>query len=317
MYATVTENTNRPIICELESVSLQDSTMNYSVVGLLAFVFLASTSPIDDVAENYVIGGRAARTGQFPSIVSIRTNTNLHICAGNIMSDRWVVTSGSCAFFVNNRKDMYINVGTHQRNGGKKIRIARAITHPRYENIAFSYDIAVIQTRERIVFNNNVQPLRWPRSGNLPVGQTGRMVGWGWDRVSRIYMLVFPYLLISFTTFIHSFIKNPNPPNREVDLKWKDALIISANQCRQLQPPRQKAMVHEHSFCTRSPRGQGTCAHDQGGPLMARDGSVIGIISLGTGCGNRPDIYFNLWHGIKFIRQATQNQIPNMPQGSR
>lgn len=76
-------------------------------------------------------------------------------------------------------------------------------------------------------------------------------------------------------------------------------------------------MVHAHSICTRSPAGQGACVFDEGGPLMTQDGTVIGIVSYGTGCGQRPDVFFQLWHGIPFIRSATNNQIPNMPQGPR
>lgn len=61
----------------------------------------------------------------------------------------------------------------------------------------------------------------------------------------------------------------------------------------------------------------GACKLDSGGPLVDRDGTVIGILSktLPSCAQGLPDVYAKFWTGIPFFRQASQNAIPNLPAG--
>lgn len=154
-----------------------------SLLGLLACVLLTSASQIDIADDNYIIGGRAAVPGQFPSIVSLRTITNQHLCAGVIISDRWVASSGSCLFLLRSMR-FYIAVGSYRPNDGTRIRPSRIVFHPHFERRRFSFDIAIAQTQQKIVFNNRVQPIRWPTSTSVPNSQSVRVIGWGMDHVS-------------------------------------------------------------------------------------------------------------------------------------
>lgn len=62
----------------------------------------------------------------------------------------------------------------------------------------------------------------------------------------------------------------------------------------------------------------GACMGDSGGPLVDQQGTCIGIVSWGTPCASGfPDVFAKLWSAIPFIRQASQNTIPNLPQGPR
>lgn len=159
------------------------NTFNCLFICLLACFSIASASEIDDDVDNYVIGGRAAAVGQFTSIVSIRSSTNIHFCAGFILSDRWVVSAANCGFLLQ-AASPYIAVGAHRRTDGQRIRTARVILHPRYNRNTRAFDIALVQTQTRIPLNNRIQPIRWPRSANVPAGQTVRLAGWGMDHVS-------------------------------------------------------------------------------------------------------------------------------------
>ena len=103
------------------------NTFNCLLFGLLACVWLTSASPPDEAVDNYVIGGRAARPGQFPFVVSFRPPTNRHFCAGVILSDLWIATTWSCTSVL--RTGFYIAVGAHTQNDGQRIHSARIIPH--------------------------------------------------------------------------------------------------------------------------------------------------------------------------------------------
>lgn len=159
---------------------------NCSVFSLLTFFLLASAFEVDDTTDNYVVGGRATKPGQFPSIVSLRTTQNQHRCGGFILSDRWIASAASCVSFLD-RTRFYIIVGSHQRFDGHRILPARVIFHPNYEIPTYKFDIAVIQTQQRIGFNDRVQPIRWPQNANVPIGRTVRLAGWGLNHVRNHY----------------------------------------------------------------------------------------------------------------------------------
>ena len=44
----------------------------------------------------YIIGGRNAKNGDAPWMVSIRNNLPQFLCGGAILTSRWVITSAQC-----------------------------------------------------------------------------------------------------------------------------------------------------------------------------------------------------------------------------
>lgn len=89
---------------------------------------------------------------------------------------------------------------------------------------------------------------------------------------------------------------------------------MSSQGCVNRHGRRNGHLIQRQTICTVNPRGRGACTGDDGSPLTLRNGTVIGVVSHFTFCGQGlPDIYFDLWYGIPFIRQTTQ--ISNLPHG--
>lgn len=149
---------------------------------------LASENDTENDISNYIIGGRTANPGQFPHIVSMRTLQNRHFCGGFILSNRWVATSGRCTSgrYLSNPANILIVTGAHSLTDGKRHRAARIVRHPRFNLARKKFDIAVIQTKETIQFNQRVRAVRLPTGPKLKEGEAVRFAGWGLIRVSNL-----------------------------------------------------------------------------------------------------------------------------------
>lgn len=115
--------------------------------------------------------------------------------------------------------------------------------------------------------------------------------------------------------------QHPRRPGQGIPavLQWKQTRTIPLNQCRQRHGVRGR-LIHAESLCTLNRDGKGACTLDSGGPLIlpgeGRRGTVIGLLSWGMPCGRgTPDVYTKIWAAIPFFRAASQNSIPNLPQG--
>lgn len=93
-----------------------------------------------------------------------------------------------------------------------------------------------------------------------------------------------------------------HPGSAPVNLVWKNTQTLTNADCRSRHAAAQAANVHDHSICTFTRAGQGTCMGDSGGPLIS-GGQVIGIVSWGVPCAQgRPDAFtrvfsFRSWIG--------------------
>lgn len=151
---------------------------------VLAVTAFEANVDSDSDAENFIIGGRDARPGQFPFIVSLRSPQNVHFCGGFILSNQWIATAGHCTQLSRRwSQNVIAYTGAHTQTDGQRHAIARITVHPQYNGRQQMYDISILRTATKIQFNARVRPVQLPRGPTVHDGTTLYIAGWGNTRV--------------------------------------------------------------------------------------------------------------------------------------
>lgn len=81
-------------------------------------------------------------------------------------------------------KHLQVIVGTNDLNsGGQKYSVRSPIKYEKFKYRESYYDIAMVEVREMIEFNKNVQPIQLSAE-EIPDGTTVQLYGWGDSNVS-------------------------------------------------------------------------------------------------------------------------------------
>ncbi|XP_063700556.1 uncharacterized protein LOC134830876 [Culicoides brevitarsis] len=229
-----------------------------------------------------IIGGKAARRGQWPWQVAILNRFKEAFCGGTLISPHWIVTAAHCV-----RKRLYVRLGEHnlQQHDGSEIelKIEYAIKYPKYDKKTVDNDVALLRLPKEIQKTTYIGFACLPkRNQQLPIGDTCTIIGWGkrrhWDDAG--------------TNILHE----------------AEVPIVPINECRSVY---YDYTITKNMFCAGHKRGRiDTCAGDSGGGLLCRDASkphqpwtVFGITSFGDGCGkkNKFGIYTKLPNYVEWI----------------
>lgn len=142
-----------------------------------------------------IYGGNKVEINQFPYFASLRTidvkpagfKVAEHFCGGAIIKDRWILTAAHCKENLL-RSDSVIVVGANNsRDDGVIYRIQDIIVPELYKLNPglLNSDIALVKLRDRIEFNENVQPIdlneEWI-GGNLDAN----VCGFGFEEVCSL-----------------------------------------------------------------------------------------------------------------------------------
>lgn len=158
------------------------------LIGLVVFSICVTANEVELDEDNYIVGGKSAASGQFPHLVSLRTLQNQHFCGGFILSDRWIGTTAHCTSVRVARPitNVYVVTGAHTLTDGVRYRAARRFGHPLYNVRNHRFNIGVIETQNRIIFNSRTRPIQWPTGPAVHNGQTVYLAGWGLAQVSSL-----------------------------------------------------------------------------------------------------------------------------------
>jgi len=134
-------------------------------------------------AKSRIIGGVTAVKGAYPWQVNLQYGNSYQYCGGTIIDDHHVLTAARCLSGKFNNKFTVI-VGDHDLSKREKtqqhLHIARSFIHPQFNMRTANNDIAIIKTREKIVFDNYVQPACIATGQNFYKPGTKVLVsGWG------------------------------------------------------------------------------------------------------------------------------------------
>lgn len=171
----------------------------FELLAILAVITVVTASSesfqLDSLEENInedrIVGGKTAKPGQFPYVVSLRKQAQeddtivwRHACGGGILNNRWILTAAHCT--VNfEPSDMVIAVAAHHiRNDGKLYGLDRVVNHPKYKKHSKKgkNDISLLRTNKTIQFTNFVRPIMLSK---LFVGADvqSTISGWGAKQV--------------------------------------------------------------------------------------------------------------------------------------
>ncbi|KAL2718151.1 chymotrypsin-2-like [Vespula squamosa] len=244
---------------------------------IIACLLAAAIGVVHGDAPEALIGATLAKENEFPYLVSIRVNNNLH-CGGTIIGPYHILTAAHCVVPLMNKKPGQVTIVAGTNNlysGGQLYKPVLYVPHPRYDpDNSWLHDIGVIKLSSPIQFNNHVKSLALPTSPP-PVNVQALIGAWG---------------------ATSSPPRNISPLLRKLRLR-----LLSQNDC---QSYFDTIKIFSSQICTLVNRNIGTCSGDSGSPL-AYNNHVIGVVSGGIPCAQgMPDIFTNVYSFLDFIKEA-------------
>lgn len=132
-----------------------------------------------------ILGGEDAEKGKYSYQVSLQKAGN-HFCGGSIISDCWVLTAAHCLDNKRVNKDVSlikIVAGiTCLSDKGDEYFVKSGIIHEKWNKMRILNDIAVLETKEKILFSATVKAILLA-TYNPPEGTVTTLTGWGYTTV--------------------------------------------------------------------------------------------------------------------------------------
>ncbi|VVC87823.1 unnamed protein product [Leptidea sinapis] len=226
---------------------------------------------IEEVDDDKIVGGTNTDIEKHPYQAYILLSVgdiNLQ-CGGSIISEDQILTAGHCLYGI---EKVSVQTGVTLSNdpdGNNPLIPAKSfMAHPKYNQRSVNYDIGVIKLSKKLDLSGKKRKsIKLVDAGTkLPVGANLIVTGWG---LTREYGSVSRHL-------------------KEVQIQ-----IVSDADCRK----EYKEEFTQNMFCAGVPKGgKDACQGDSGGPGVLSNGTQIGIVSFGKGCGrpNTPGVFASL-----------------------
>ncbi|XP_068154599.1 serine protease SP24D-like [Drosophila tropicalis] len=221
-----------------------------------------TTEPPNYVPRPRIVGGVAARPGQFPYLVSVRFFER-HICTGSILNPQFVVTAAHCIYRVPvSLLSIHAGITRLSASGdGEKSQVAKVIMHPSFKTVCRgSFDVALLRLPRNLTFSSEINSI--PLAINdPPVNSDVTIAGWGAT-------------------------SHRGPVSNE--LLFTNVTLLSRQYCVKHHYLRLSATI----MCLYHNANVGACHGDSGGPAVY-NGELVGIASWVLNlCGlSEPDGY--------------------------
>ncbi|NXB98230.1 ACRO protein, partial [Orthonyx spaldingii] len=226
----------------------------------------------------------------WPSIASIQVtleNGTWHICAGSLVSRRWVLTAAHCFLGAGDGLEWKVVIGATDLSQpspeGEVFQVKRILVHHNYDSDSERNNIALLELEQPVECSDYIQLGCVPDSSlAVPELRPCYIAGWraGPDRAP-----------------------SPRLALQEAKVRLIDVQLCNSSRWY-------GGAVHPQDLCAGYPRGGiDTCQGDSGGPLVCKDNVednfwLVGVASWGKGCarGRRPGIFTSTQHFREWIR---------------
>ncbi|XP_014249233.1 prostasin-like [Cimex lectularius] len=284
------------------------------LVYLLVLVF----SAVHASESEKVFGGRYAKDGEFPFVVSIRGKI---ICAGSLVTLAKVVTAAHCLNVFQSEQDrddisgLYVTGGSvnlGKFSGGLEVRTVNSILltgeyvpRSRFHERIDSHDIGLamlnspfdsgrtLQVMNLVSWNATIYKNSWDEI--VTKGTICYAMGWG--------MTV--YRLNNFGT--DDVAAEPSPILKVIQVMPAD------NESCSMLFPRKEDMTMYGEICVYSVKNSETiCNGDSGGPLVC-DGRPYALLNYGPRCGTTfsHQGYLLYWYYLDFLTLSGTHLLPS------
>ena len=248
-------------------------------------------------AQVEIVGGEDCDISEYPWQAAIYASG--YLCGASVINQYWVITAAHCVEENNQvipAESITIGVGSSNEyaglfgSGGDEYDVEEVISHPNYG--WSGNDIALLRTKEPIVFNDDVQPIsiicsEQVAAGAQDPGVISTITGWG--NTSQGGQGA------DILQFIEVPIISPNDPGLSNQLNINTTTEILAGSID---------------------GGMDSCQGDSGGPLAVRNVEdtewlLVGITSWGLGCAQegKPGVYTKVSNYINWINTNTDGCI--------
>jgi secreted trypsin-like serine protease len=231
-----------------------------------------------------IIGGQAARAGQFTysAAITVQTSNSRFFCGGTLLNQEWILTAGQC---VDGAVLFTIQLGSNSLEGDDPYRVKVAsseyVVHPDYNSLTLENDIGLIKLRMPVEYSQNLYQIGLLASSyNLSINT---LVATGWGQTSDE----------------DSGLSN--------DLRWVSVAPLSNEECKIFYGNQ----IGINTICVEGNYNEGSCYGDTGSPLVQDIGKYkihTGIASFisGNGCESTdPSGYTRTFPYRDWIRNYT------------
>lgn len=242
---------------------------------MLPSVILALTGLVGPTLA--ITGSIVAERLHFPYMASVGIASE-HICGGILVNASIVLTSAACASVItpgSANVEIGVNNIRFPEADTERMFISLIIVHEDYDSRSGENDLALLWLEDASKFTPAKLAASPPK-----VGDEVTLAGWGANREGGQLRDK-----LSLTT---------NP-------------IISRSDCKTALPDEE---IPATVLCDMTPGGgRGACEGDAGGPVVGKDGAVVGVISRfldDQSCGTVPDVVVDLTQYKTWIAKNSQ-----------
>ncbi|OCT61947.1 hypothetical protein XELAEV_18047980mg, partial [Xenopus laevis] len=260
-----------------------------SVPATVCSVDYAMFSPLAEawrkpvVVNSRIVGGEDTIKGQNPWQVILWLPGTVH-CGGTLISSNFVVTAARCVVGLN-AASVIVILGAYKITGNHKeevpVPVKQIIVHPHYIASDYPNDIALLELSQKVPFTDFILPACFPTPSTefLP-GHSCIVTGWG---------------ALDFNS------TKPKP----IILQGAEVRLIDREHCKIFYSLLEKEIIITETM---------VCARDIHGEKDVCHWYLVGVVSIGIGCGiGFPEVYTSVPAHIKRI----QSIIPEASSGSK